>query len=160
MASNHTTNYNLNQWEATDKVLRTEFNADNAKIDAALKTNADAIAANAAELGEHAASLLTKGNCQIYHASYAGDGNTSRTFAFPGVPLIVWTTGPYFQMMAMQGNANAWTLEGGNHWGMEAVWSGNSLTLNYLGTFAGGDSKMGNEVGSTYYIVALMAMDE
>ena len=48
MASNHTTNYNLNQWEGTDKVLRTDFNEDNAKIDAALKTNADAIAAETA----------------------------------------------------------------------------------------------------------------
>ena len=37
MATNHTTNYQLCQWEATDKVLRTDFNADNQKIDAALK---------------------------------------------------------------------------------------------------------------------------
>jgi len=37
MASNYTSNYNLCQWAASDKVLRTEFNADNAKIDAALK---------------------------------------------------------------------------------------------------------------------------
>ena len=36
MASKYTTNYNLCQWEASDKVLRTEFNADNAKIDAAI----------------------------------------------------------------------------------------------------------------------------
>ena len=36
MAANQTTNYQLNQWEATDQVLRTDFNADNAKIDAAL----------------------------------------------------------------------------------------------------------------------------
>ena len=48
MSTNHTTNYNLNQWEATDKVLRTEFNADNAKIDAALKSHDDAIAAETA----------------------------------------------------------------------------------------------------------------
>lgn len=34
---NHTTNYNLSQWEATDKVQRVDFNADNAKIDAAIK---------------------------------------------------------------------------------------------------------------------------
>lgn len=38
MAANQTTNYQLNQWEATDQVLRTDFNADNAKIDAALET--------------------------------------------------------------------------------------------------------------------------
>ena len=44
MSTNHTTNYNLNQWEATDKVLRTEFNEDNAKIDAALKVHSDGIA--------------------------------------------------------------------------------------------------------------------
>ena len=48
MATNHTTNYQLNQWEATDQVLRTDFNADNAKLDAALKANADAISAETA----------------------------------------------------------------------------------------------------------------
>ena len=32
----HTTNYNLNQWDADDVVRREDFNADNAKIDAAL----------------------------------------------------------------------------------------------------------------------------
>ena len=38
---NATPNYQLNQWEAEDRVLRTDFNADNAKIDAALKAIAD-----------------------------------------------------------------------------------------------------------------------
>ena len=42
MASNYTSNYNLNQWSASDRVLRTEFNADNAKIDAALAGKASA----------------------------------------------------------------------------------------------------------------------
>ena len=36
MASNYTTNYNLCQWEPTDQVQRTDFNADNAKIDTVL----------------------------------------------------------------------------------------------------------------------------
>ena len=36
MAANYTANYNLCQWEATDQVQRTDFNQDNAKIDAAL----------------------------------------------------------------------------------------------------------------------------
>ena len=40
----HTTNYNLNQWDATDRVTREDFNADNAAIDTALKANADAVA--------------------------------------------------------------------------------------------------------------------
>ena len=36
MASNYTTNYGLCQWEAGDQFVRSEFNQDNAKIDAAL----------------------------------------------------------------------------------------------------------------------------
>ena len=35
MASNHTQHYGLCQWEATDAVLRTDFNEDNTKIEAA-----------------------------------------------------------------------------------------------------------------------------
>ena len=38
-----TTNYQLNQWAKSDRILMDDFNADNAKIDAALKANADAI---------------------------------------------------------------------------------------------------------------------
>lgn len=37
MARGQTQHYGLNQWEAADQVLRTDFNADNAKIDAALR---------------------------------------------------------------------------------------------------------------------------
>ena len=34
-----TTNYQLNQWAKSDRVMMDDFNADNAKIDAALKAN-------------------------------------------------------------------------------------------------------------------------
>ena len=44
MASNYTENYGLCQWEAMDSFVRTEFNQDNARIDAALKSVADAAA--------------------------------------------------------------------------------------------------------------------
>ena len=36
MASGQTTHYGLNQWQPEDAVLRTDFNADNAKTDTAL----------------------------------------------------------------------------------------------------------------------------
>ena len=36
MASSHTAVYQLNQWDAADPVIRTDFNEDNAKIEAAL----------------------------------------------------------------------------------------------------------------------------
>ena len=42
---NKTQNYQLNQWAKSDRVLMEDFNADNAKIDTALKASADAIAA-------------------------------------------------------------------------------------------------------------------
>lgn len=38
MASGQTSNYKLNQWAAEDPVLRTDFNQDNAKLDAAIDT--------------------------------------------------------------------------------------------------------------------------
>ena len=66
MASNQTSNYGLNQWEATDQVLREEFNQDNQKIDAALSTNAAAISAEAAER----AATATRFIC----GSYEGTG--------------------------------------------------------------------------------------
>ena len=43
MASNYTTNYQLNQWQPTDAVQRVEFNQDNAKLDTALKSLADQV---------------------------------------------------------------------------------------------------------------------
>ena len=60
---NHTTNYQLSQWESTDRILMSDFNSDNAKIDAALKTNADNIAALEA----------VKGNCHVSYHTYVGD---------------------------------------------------------------------------------------
>ena len=57
MSTNHTPNFNLCQWEAGDKVLRSDFNADNQKIDAAL-----------------AGLQQSKGNCRIATGSYIGTG--------------------------------------------------------------------------------------
>ena len=43
MASNHTPQYGLNQWLSSDTVLRTDFNQDNTKLEAALLALADGI---------------------------------------------------------------------------------------------------------------------
>lgn len=42
---NKTANFQLTQWEKTDRILMEEFNSDNEKIDTALKANADDVAA-------------------------------------------------------------------------------------------------------------------
>lgn len=54
MASNHTQHYGLCQWEATDAVLRTDFNEDNQKIDTALKTQASNISDLTAQMANKA----------------------------------------------------------------------------------------------------------
>lgn len=41
---NKTTNYELNQWEKTDRILMDDFNRDNTTIDAAIKAEADRVA--------------------------------------------------------------------------------------------------------------------
>ena len=54
MASNYTEKYKLCQWEATDAVLRTDFNEDNQKIDTALKTQAGSISDLTAQMANKA----------------------------------------------------------------------------------------------------------
>ena len=76
MASGKTENYGLNQWEATDKVERLDFNADNTKIDAALHDMEQARAAAMETL--RAERLWVKvGECTLDSAA------TSITYTVP-----------------------------------------------------------------------------
>ena len=92
---NKTTNFQLTQWEKTDRIMMEDFNRDNAAIDAALKGNADAVAAETAarEAGISAlqTALTSCGNCKIVTGSYTGNGNAGAkktiTLNFPGKPL-------------------------------------------------------------------------
>ena len=70
MASGQTANYQLNQWEAEDKVLRTEFNADNQKIDAAL-------------------AGLASAALKMAVGTYTGDGAASRVISVGFTPKAV-----------------------------------------------------------------------
>ena len=150
MSTNHTTNYNLNQWEATDKVLRTEFNEDNAKIDAALKANADAIAA---EEEAREAAVAGKGNCQIYMASYEGKspGTSTVTVQFPWLPtlaVIVGTDGQGAVFTSSQTSIRTNFEYGSNTF--TPVWSDTTLSWdssNY------GPSRL-NGSGVTYTVIA------
>ena len=81
MASNQTSNYGLSQWEATDKVLREEFNQDNAKIDAAL---AQEKAAREEAVAAVAATVL-----KVATGTYTGDGAASRTITLSFTPKAV-----------------------------------------------------------------------
>ena len=94
MASNHTEHFSLNQWLPDDQVKRTDFNEDNAKIDAALndlsgglaeKAGQAALDALAAEVAKKATTAaleaLSKKLASIpclVTGTYTGDGTDSR----------------------------------------------------------------------------------
>lgn len=65
-----TTNYQLCQWDSEDFIRRTDFNADNAKIDAALLAQTEALAAEAQTREEKNLRVLLK-NVQQGIASQA-----------------------------------------------------------------------------------------
>lgn len=67
MASGQTEHFGLNQWNAEDKVLREEFNRDNAKIDEMLKTIP-----------------------QLVFGTYTGDGQATRTIELDFTPSALY----------------------------------------------------------------------
>ena len=94
----HTQNYQLSRWEKDDRIMMEDFNADNARIDAALAAKADAEDVTA--LGESVNAALGSGghNCRIICGSYIGTGTygaaspTSLTTGFAPVLVIVQDT--------------------------------------------------------------------
>ena len=153
MSTNHTTNYDLCQWEATDQVLRTDFNADNAKIDAALAS--------------HAAEIAGFGNCQIETGSYVGAGDTSNSLTFSGVPLLVF-------VQAVSGNPCWGILLNGCEYvityvadqrdecvstvtACTASWEGN--TVSFYRHVTNYERNVLNSNGQAYRYVALTAAD-
>ncbi len=75
--STKTPNYQLNQWEPSDQFVRTDFNEDNAKIDAALSAER-----SAREAAERTIPKFAAG-------SYTGDGQTSRFISVGFTPKAV-----------------------------------------------------------------------
>ena len=139
---NQTENYQLSLWDAEDRIQRTDFNADNAKIEAAL--------------ADHAAALAGCGNCEIYTTSYVGNGaygsGSKNTLTFPRMPILVCVFsngvfGFFTEKSATVGTSN----------GVSAVsYSWNGLTLSWHGSTAAWQLNSG---GSQYEVVALLAAD-
>lgn len=133
MASNYTTNFGLCQWEAADQVQRTEFNADNAKIDAALAKT-----------------------CQPYIISYTGDGNQTRTMEFPGKPLFVIAVGSSVIFTAIRGGEKAYSVFSGMAQGSYlTTWGERSFTWQ-IGTQL---AYSANNTGAAYQMFALLSME-
>lgn len=84
----HTTNYNLSQYDATDRVTRDAFNADNLAIDAALKSVSDA--AGTAQSTATSALAAAVAGCRVVVGTYTGDGMSSRTIDLGAQPKSVY----------------------------------------------------------------------
>ena len=156
MSTNHTTNYNLNQWLATDQVKRTEFNEDNTKIDAALKANADDIAALET-------AVENKGNCTVWTTSYVGNGQCGAaaptSITFPKQPLYCIVSGSTGRMGFFQRGQTASTgikidFNEPCYW-LSVTWSGN--TLSWWGATVW---EQLNDSGSTYFVLAFLDAEE
>ena len=163
MATNYTSNYQLNQWEPTDQVLRTDFNADNVKLDAAIAElesgKADQSALSA--LSSTVASLslnLTK----LTFGSYVGNDAASRTISLGFTPkaVLVFTSfgavydgleyssshygGLAFMDHPIQSKSSCKLV-------LQVVPNGFSVAYESAGT---GDRILSNEMGVTYYYIA------
>ena len=174
MANNYTTNYQLNQWEPTDQVLRTDFNADNAKVDAALdglehgkaaQDEVDVLTDTVAALAETVTALSgNMGNCTIYRTSYVGTGTygteSPNSITFPKQPLLVIIGGPSIYLVAVRGITALLSTENGESNNLTGTWSGTALTVAYNGNWGGGDRRACNEDGASYRLIALLDLAE
>ena len=164
MASNYTENYALCQWEPTDQVQRTDFNADNAKLDAALAAldsgKADQSALNAlsstvSSLSANVTANLTK----LTFGTYVGNGASTRTISLGVTPkaVLVFTSfgatyseeyaGDHWGGLALT-NSPVQVRNGGNETAVKIVTGGFQVAS---GLAANGMDRMSSNNTSVFY---------
>ena len=156
MASNYTEHYDLCQWEPTDQILRTDFNADNAKTDAALKTLAD----KDTELEEKDTLLETAisrcGNCKMEAVQFTGNGTDSVAIIFSQKPAffvivvkeaIIFSDGTADTATTLEYDS---VLHGAGIGSQKITWNGGTATLSVGSNL----QKYFNESGTTYHALA------
>ena len=140
---NHTSNYNLNQWEPDDKIQRTDFNADNVKIDAAL--------------GTLAARLSTRGNCRVVTGQYTGTGTfgegNAKIFAFDKPIALLGVATSYGIIFTAPGCDGAFCLCKGMSTLYSATWDGRKRVV--FSSPASASSQL-NHLGTSYFYFALL----
>lgn len=145
---NQTETCGLSQWEKPDRILMEDFNADNAKIDAALAAQAEQLTPIAEQIGK-------LGNCQVYATSYIGNGSGGKSMTFPAKPVVVMISNSIgtYRTIFWQGMAYApYMFE--SYYPMTLAWNGNTVSWNYDGNA----EKCFNTSGTDYYVVALLDM--
>lgn len=128
---NKTANFQLTQWEKTDRIMMEDFNRDNAAIDAALKSNADGVAALQT-------ALAGAGNCEIGLISYTGTGKSGdsapTTVTFPKMPAGFFLCGAETYLVVRGGDDHALMIyyTGSTTYvsQMQVSWKGNQFQIS------------------------------
>ena len=88
-----TTNCKLHQWEPGDHFLRTDFNEDFAKIDAALGARPTQTSLDSQLAAVNQSVSTVAGRVEVRIGSYVGNGADSRTINVGFKPKAVFTQG-------------------------------------------------------------------
>ena len=128
---NKTANFQLTQWEKTDRIMMEDFNRDNAAIDTALKGNADGVAALQT-------ALAGAGNCEIGMISYTGTGKSGdsnpTTVTFPKMPAGFFLCGAETYLVIRGGDDHACMIyyTGSTTYvsQMQVSWKGNQFQIS------------------------------
>ena len=137
----YTSHYQLHQWEASDSFLRTDFNTDFQKIDAAIKgvetaaNTALALKADKTELTQ-ACGALDEAKCETITGSYTGNGANTRTIDLGCAPRAVFVG----EFLAVPGMTSNYLL---------SLTASGFQVRDSLGTST-------NSSGETYYYLALV----
>ena len=188
MATNQTTNYQLNQWELADAVQRVEFNQDNAKVDAALKSLSDQVVQKANQsalntvisavnqkadastlsslsqtVAELSGQVAACGNCKIEYFTYTGTGTSGS-----GNPTRITFSRPplFFLLLGGQSTKSYWAFGSKMFPLIYIDFSTNNMS--YAATWSGSQISFYseradwqlNESERVYYVFALFAEDE
>lgn len=155
---NRTSNYNLCQWEETDRVRRTDFNEDNVKLDAAIKAvdrrvdGLEGSKASVAALNSLQTAMRAKGNCQIVTGQYVGNGRygsgAPNTLTFGKKPLFVAVGGTLI-MIAVNGMAHAEVPS--SNAAPTCIWSDTGVSW-----YDDEAWRQMNDLNKTYFYVALL----
>lgn len=184
MASNYTPNFNLCQWEAEDQVLRTDFNTDNARIDAALAAKADKSALNSLQgtvnslstgkadktalnslqstVNSQGAALSLR-NCRFVTGTYTGSGKygssnpTALAFPYKPVFLHVGATDYFLSFTAVRGQEFASYVLAGDYHNVYLSWSNTGVSWHSSHQVSGqGPIVQLNQAGRQYFYFAVL----
>ena len=141
-----TANYGLNQWAAGDRIMREDFNADNAKVDQAL--------------GALAATVAGCGNCKVWTTSYIGTGTSDEagasTLTFPQQPMVFFIAGSGGVGYNVRGNPTLFVRPGNSAYSCTGSWSGDGRTYTWYNSSV---RYQLNVSGTVYTVVAFLSAE-